>query len=100
MLLEFQGFQSSDIQILEQILFSFLAHPYPCLHQHLNRLSSSITSTKIHAFVGVGIGVRLKSFTSEFFYLKGKALSGKLSCTGTGLVDLFLAWAWLAKPKA
>ena len=36
--------------------------------------------------VSIGVGVTLQSFTSKFFYVMGKALSGKLSCTGTALV--------------
>ena len=34
----------------------------------------------------MGIGITLKRFTSKFFYVMGKALSGELSSTGTGLV--------------
>ena len=36
-----------------------------------------------HFDVGIGVGV----FTSKFTYVLGKALSGELSCTGTGLID-------------
>ena len=34
----------------------------------------------------IGIGVTLLSFTSKFFYVMSMALSGQLSCMGTGLV--------------
>ena len=53
----------------------FLAHLY-----------DSTGSYCCHSDVGIGVGVTLKSFMLEFFYVMGKALSGKLSCTGTGLV--------------
>ena len=53
--------------------------------------SSPLRSTEsycCHFDVDVGVGVTLKSLTSKFFYVMGKALSGELSCSGTGLVNV------------
>ena len=50
-------------------------------------LYESTESYCCHFDVGPGIcvGLTLHSFTSKFFYVIGKALSGELSCMGTGL---------------
>lgn len=36
--------------------------------------------------VSVGVGITLKSFMSEFYYVMGKTMSGELSGMWTGLV--------------
>ena len=41
--------------------------------------------------VGVGISKMLKFYVG-FFYVMGKAMSGELSCMGTGLVIVQLCW--------
>ena len=39
--------------------------------------------------LATGWASHFKVLCQRFFYIMGKALSGKLSCTGTGLVDSF-----------
>ena len=55
----------------------------------------SLTSRKVHRAFVVTLtsaltkhGCHTLKFISKFFYVKGKALSGELSCTWTGLVIL------------
>ena len=63
------------------------------IHPFLARLYHSTGSCCCHSddgvSVGIGMGVTLQSFTSKFFYVIGKALSGELYCTGTDLVIIF-----------
>ena len=58
-----------------------------CLELHLlAHLYKSTESYCCHFDVGVSRGVTLSSLRQSFFYVMGKALSGELSCMGTGLV--------------
>ena len=57
-------------------LFKFLAHLY-----------ESTKSYCCHFDIGVCVGVTLKSFTTSFFNVIGKTLSGELSCLQTSLVN-------------
>ena len=66
----------------------FLAHLY-----------ESTESCCCHFDMGVGVGITLQSFRSKFFYVMGKALSGKLSCTGTGLFFFFTVALFLFATK-
>lgn len=65
---------------------------YHCVFEIYNTFL--VASTKVQIYVvtltvigmDVGFNVTFSSFMSKLFYVSGKALSGELSCTQTGLV--------------